>query len=101
MRRAFFAAVVLCFFTGCNTKRGEAVVVDKEFIAAATEETKSREHVLDHDQWIVKVEMIYDRRRVDVHVEQPQFDRIKTGDRLHVTYREGKYTGTVWDAEIQ
>jgi hypothetical protein len=62
------------FLHRLNTKRGEAVVVDKEFIAAATEETKSREHVLDHDQWIVKVEMIYDRRRVDLHVEQPQFD---------------------------
>ncbi len=100
MRCALLAVAALFLLAGCNTKSGDAVVIDKEFIAAATEETKSKEHVLDHDQWIVKVEMIYDLRRVDVHVEQAQFDRIKMGDRLRVTYREGKYTGTIWDAEI-
>ncbi|MGZ5537213.1 MAG: hypothetical protein ACXWG0_01655 [Chthoniobacterales bacterium] len=100
MRRALIAAIALFLFAGCNTKSGEAVVVDKEFIAAATEETKSNEHVLDHDQWIVKVQMLADMRRVDVHIERPEYDRIKVGDHLHVTYHQGKYTGTIWGAEI-
>jgi hypothetical protein len=100
MPRALLALTALFCFAGCNTRSGEAIVVDKEYIAAATEETKSQERVLDHPQWIVKVRMVADRRRVDVHVEQPEFDRIKTGDRLNVTYHEGKYTGTIWGAEI-
>jgi hypothetical protein len=100
MRRALIALAALFCFAGCNTKSGEAVVVDKEYIAAATEETKSQEHVLDHEQWIVKVKMLADLRRVDVHVEQPEWDRIKTSDRLRVTYHQGKYTGTIWGAEI-
>ena len=44
--------------------------------------------------------MISDMRRVNVQVDQPQFERIKIGDRLNVIYHEGKYTGTIWGAEI-
>jgi hypothetical protein len=53
-----------------------------------------------HDQWIVDVQMISDRRQIGVRVEPPQFQKLKVGDRVKVTYRQGKYTGTVWDAEI-
>jgi hypothetical protein len=99
MRRAIFLAALFCL-AGCESKTGEAIVIDKEYIAAATEETKSQARVLDHEQWIVKVQMTADRRRVEVHVDQPEFDKIKVGHRLRVTYHEGKYTHTIWGAEI-
>ena len=52
------------------------------------------------EQWIVSVRMIEGGRQIDVRVDQPQWEKLKINDRVHVTYREGKYTGTVWSAEI-
>ncbi len=52
------------------------------------------------EQWIVEVQMIEDLRRFNVHTDQPHFDKVKVGDRVNVSYRQGKYTGTVWVAEL-
>jgi hypothetical protein len=52
------------------------------------------------EQWIVSVRMIEGGRAIDVRMDQPQWQKLKINDRVHVTYREGKYTGTVWSAEI-
>ena len=45
------------------------------------------------EQWIVSVRMIGGGRQIDVGVDQPQWQKLKVNDRVHVTYREGKYTG--------
>jgi hypothetical protein len=44
--------------------------------------------------------MIADLRRLDVQTDRPRWEKVKIGDRIKVTYRQGKYTGTVWDADI-
>ena len=36
----------------------------------------------------------------NVQTDQPQWEKVKISDRIKVTYRQAKYTGTVWDAEI-
>jgi hypothetical protein len=56
---------------------------------------------LQAEQWLVKVRMIADARTFNVPAEQKQFDKLKEGDRVKVRYRVGKYTNTVWSAEIQ
>ena len=56
---------------------------------------------LDHEQWIVRVEMAADLKKIEVPVEPAQWEKLKPGDRVHVSYREGKYTGTVWSAELK
>jgi hypothetical protein len=150
------ALVVMLSLAGCYKKSGEAVVLEKEHIAAreatptpkaessassseATESvtepvpgldestssekivTESREdevdvdgyvmkkdvrgtsndpRAMDHEQWIVKIQMIADLRRLDVQTDQPRWEKVKIGDRIKVTYRQGKYTGTVWNADI-
>lgn len=55
---------------------------------------------MDHERWIVNVQMIADLRRLSVQTDQPHWGKVKIGDRIKITYRQGKYTGTVWDAEI-
>ncbi len=55
----------------------------------------------DHESWIVRVQMVADLRRVDVHTDKARWQKLKAGDRVHVTYRQGKYTGTIWDSEIE
>jgi hypothetical protein len=129
---------------GCEKHSGEAVVLAKEYIAAAppisetspagsaaspneistTSEdlrpigddeitvdgyimkpevrgTSRDPRALKDEQWRVKVRMIYDGRTFNVQAEQGQFDKLKGGDRVQVRYRLGKYTKTVWGAEIE
>ena len=53
------------------------------------------------EQWIVNVQMIEDLRQIKVRTDQRHYDKLKVGDRVKVSYRQGKYTGTVWSAEIE
>jgi hypothetical protein len=55
---------------------------------------------MSDEQWLVSVQMIEGGRRFNVHTDRSHFDKVKVGDRINVSYRQGKYTGTVWAAEI-
>ncbi len=92
----------LCLtLAGCTQTTGEAIVIEKKFIPAATEETKAQEGVRDRDQWILITRMVYDLRIVRVHTEKDPFDRSQVGDRVTVTYSQGNYTGTIWGGTIR
>ena len=45
--------------------------------------------------------MIEDLRRIKVQTDRSHFERVKVGDRIKVSYRQGKYTETVWASEIE
>jgi len=151
--------LLLALLTGCSKESGEAVVVEKEYIAAGEEletptpgattgpaepvatpvtsdasPSESGETVeyatakpLAEDeivignyvmkknvrgtskdprarpgleQWRITVQMAAGGRSFVVQAKQAQYERLKMGDRLKVRYRKGKYTGTVWSAEI-
>jgi len=55
---------------------------------------------LKEEQWLVKVQMVHDRRTFNVPTEQTLFDKLKVGDRVRVSYHLGKYTKTIWGAQI-
>ena len=143
--------VVIASLTGCWKKSGQAVVLEKEYIAAREvtstpaaqgsvspssptpgldgvviyEEVAPRELAEDEidvdsyvmkkdvrgtsrdprarqdEQWIVAVQMVDDLRRFNVQTDKSHFDKVKVGDRIKVSYRQGKYTGTIWAAEIE
>jgi hypothetical protein len=148
------AMVVIVSLTGCWKKSGQAVVLEKEHIAAAEPtptpapaaeqsatpngstpspgesparevEYESRELAEDEivvdtyvmkkdvrgtsrdprarqdEQWILAVQMVDDLRRFNVQTDKLHFDKVKVGDRIKVSYRQGKYTGTIWAAEIE
>jgi len=94
-------ALLLIGPVGCEKKNGEAIVIGKDHVAAAKqgEEIKD-ERATDREQWIVKVRMRDNGRRIEVHADRAQWEKLRENDRVKVTYRIGKYTGTVWDAEI-
>ncbi len=46
---------------------------------------------LKHEQWIVRVQMVVDRRQMDVRLEPARWETLKQGDRVHVTYHQGRY----------
>jgi len=149
--RIFFGLVAIAIvgvsLTGCEKKSGQAVVLEKEHIAAkdissaspAPEPVDSssptpddvvvyvtpREMAEDEidvdgvvmkkdvrgtsldpramtdEQWIVKVQMVSDLKRIKIQADKAHWDKVKIGDQIHVSYRQGKYTGTVWAAEIE
>ena len=146
MRRATLHAIglaVLVSLTGCNKKTGEAIVLEKEHIAAQEspaptpqptpdvspapgveeEEAKPRElrpneidvdgYVMDkgargtskdpraqaEEQWRVRVRML-SGLVIDVRSDRAHYEKLQPGDRVQVTYQQGKYTGTVWGASI-
>lgn len=82
-----------------ETTPGEAIVTEDS--GPEVRGTNKDPRAVDHEQWIVNVEMVKDLRRIDVRVDQPRWDALKVGDRVKVTYKTGKYTGTVWDSEIE
>jgi hypothetical protein len=98
----FVASLLMTVLVGCEKKSGYAVVIAKDYLAAAKqgEEIKD-ERATNHEQWIVKVRMLDNGRRIQVHADRAQWEKFHESDRVKVTYRAGKYTGTVWDAEIQ
>jgi hypothetical protein len=59
------------------------------------------ERATNHEQWIVKARMLNNGRTIEVHVARAQWEKLGENDRVKVRYRVGKYTGTVWDAEIE
>jgi hypothetical protein len=48
----------------------------------------------------VKVELVADGLKFNVLSDRSQFQKLQIGDRVEVTYSQGKYTGTIWGAEI-
>jgi hypothetical protein len=93
---------VMIGVAGCEKKSGEAVVIGKDYVAVvkAGEEIKD-ERATNHEQWIVKVRMLADGRTIQVPADQAQWEKLRENDRVKVRYRTGKYTGTVWAAEIE
>jgi hypothetical protein len=52
-------------------------------------------------QWLVKVRMLDNGHTFQVPADQAKWEKLRENDRVKVRYRTGKYTGTVWAAEIE
>jgi hypothetical protein len=65
------AMFVMIGVAGCEKKGGEAVVIGKDYVAAVKEGEKIKdERATNHEQWIVKVRMVDDGRRIQVRADQ-------------------------------
>jgi hypothetical protein len=56
---------------------------------------------LKEEQWLVKVRILDNGRTIQVPADQAQWEKLRENDRVKVRYRTGKYTGSVWTAEIE
>jgi hypothetical protein len=79
----------------------DEITVDGYVMKPEVRGTSRDPRALKDEQWLVKVRMIYDGRTFNVQADQGQFDKLKDGDRIRVRYQLGKYTKTVWGAEIE
>lgn len=98
-------AAGLFLLAGCNTQSQTAVVVSKEFIPAQIipadgTEPARQEGATPHDRLLVQVAMA-DGKKALADVQQAQWDELRVGDKVKATYKQGKYTGTVWYVELR
>jgi len=78
----------------------DEITVDGYVMKPEVRGTSRDPRSLKEEQWLVKVQMVHDRRTFNVPTEQTLFDKLKVGDRVRVSYHLGKYTKTIWGAQI-
>jgi len=79
----------------------DEITVDGYVMKPEVRGTSRDPRALKDEQWRVKVRIVDDGRTFNIQAEQGQFDKLKEGDRVRVRYQVGKYTKTVWGAEIE
>ncbi|PYL60234.1 MAG: hypothetical protein DMF31_04995 [Verrucomicrobia bacterium] len=79
----------------------DEITVDGYVMKTGVRGTSRDPRALSHEQWIVKVRMLDNGRTIQVPADQAQWEKLRENDRVKVRYRRGKYTGTVWAAEIE
>ena len=86
--------------TARDLKPGE-IVLDGYLMDKDLRGTSKDPRALTNEQWLVRVEVISGGRKIDVHADRRQYEKVKPGDHVQISYRTGKYTGTIWSAEIK
>jgi hypothetical protein len=79
----------------------DEIAVDGYVMKPEARGTRRDPRALKHEQWIVKVRMLDNGRTFQVPADQARWEKLRENDRVKVRYRTGKYTGTVWAAEIE
>ena len=79
----------------------DEIAVDGYVMKPEARGTSRDPRALKHEQWIVKVRMLDNARTFQVPADQARWEKLRENDRVKVKYRTGKYTGTVWAAEIE
>jgi hypothetical protein len=81
--------------------RDDEIAVDGYVMKPEVRGTSRDPRASKDEQWIVKVRMLDNGRTFQVPADQAQWKKLRENDRIKVRYRTGKYTGTVWAAEIE
>jgi hypothetical protein len=79
----------------------DEIAIDGYVMKPEARGTTRDPRALSHEQWIVKVRILDNGRTFQVPVDQAKWEKLRENDRVKVRYRTGKYTGTVWAAEIE
>lgn len=79
----------------------DEIAVDGYVMKPEARGTSRDPRALSHEQWIVRVRMLDNGRTFQVPADQAKWEKLRENDRVKVRYRTGKYTGTVWAAEIE
>jgi FKBP-type peptidyl-prolyl cis-trans isomerase len=78
----------------------DEIVVDTFVMKKEARGTKKDPRATTIEQWRVTVKLVEGGRQFTVLTDPARYEKIKPGDRVKVRYKEGNYTGTVWDSEI-
>jgi hypothetical protein len=79
----------------------DEIAVDGYVMKPEVRGTSHDPRALKDEQWLVKVRTLDDGRTFQVPADQAKWEKLCENERVKVRYRTGKYTGTVWAAEIE
>jgi hypothetical protein len=79
----------------------DEIAVDGYVMKPEMRGTNRDPRALQHEQWLVKVRMLDNGRTFQVPADQAKWEKLRENEQVKVRYRTGKYTGTVWAAEIE
>jgi hypothetical protein len=79
----------------------DEITVDGYVMKPKARGTSHDPRALKDEQWLVKVRMLDNGRTIQVQADQAHWEKLRENNRIKVRYRTGKYTGTVWSAEIE
>ena len=79
----------------------DEIAVDGYAMKPEARGTSRDPRALQLEQWLVKVRMLDNGRTFHVPADRAKWEKLRENDRVKVRYRTGKYTGTVWAAEIE
>ena len=79
----------------------DEIAVDGYVMKPEVQGTSRDPRALQHERWLVKVRMLDNGRTFQVPAARAKWEKLRENDRVKVRYRTGKYTGTVWAAEIE
>jgi hypothetical protein len=79
----------------------DEIAVDGHVMRPEVRGTSRDLRAVQYEQWIVKVRMLDNGRTFQVPADQAKWKKLRENDRVKVRYRTGKYSGTVWAAEIE
>ena len=79
----------------------DEIAVDGHVMKPEVRGTNDDPRALKDEQWLVEVRMLDNGRTFQVPADRAQWEKLRENDRVKVRYRTGKYTGTVWTAEIE
>ena len=79
----------------------DEIAVDGYVMKPEARGTSRDPRALQHEQWLVKVRMLDNGRIFQVPTDQAKWEKLRQNDPVKVRYHTGKYTGTVWAAEIE
>ncbi len=79
----------------------DEIAVDGVVMKAALRGTEHDPRASADEQWLVKVRTTDSGRIFNVHADRAGYEKVHVGDRVKVSYRVGKYTGTVWAADLE
>jgi len=76
------------------------ITVDGYIMRPEEQGTGRDPRALNREQWIVTVRSTNTGQTFRIQTDRRQFEEVNPPDLVQVVYRVGKYTGTVWGAEI-
>ena len=79
----------------------DEIAVDGYVMKSKDRGTIRDPRALKYEQWIVKVRILDNGRTFQVPADRARWESLRENDRVKVRYRTGRYSGTVWAAEIE
>jgi hypothetical protein len=86
---------------GIREMADDEIAVEGYVMKPEVRGTSRDPRAMQHEQWLVKVQILDNGRTFQVPADRAQWEKLRENDRVKVKYRTGKYTGTVWAAEIE